>query len=231
MRICVYALKRYRLFHFNFNKTPQGEEADMTMDISGFRAPHLGKRVVPEYLRREAPAKKASAPAPKVMSTEERVVHFFRWARNGATSQQLEGLARDLGITENMEVRRTLRRMQPLTTGQKVGRFFALASEDDAKAVDLLHQAKRDEILHIRIVRDKIADVEERSLRPKKYGLREAILAAGKFVPPTEVAVKKEDRPTNVGNPRGKGPGGSKPGQSSNPETAAKRARKAAQRK
>lgn len=98
-----------------------------------------------------------------------------------------------------------------MSTSKKVDIFLAMVRKNGAVAKDLLRFAEEKGILHVRVVRDTIADVEARNNRPKPDGLRAAVLKAGKFVRPTEVA-HTDGKPTNVGNPRPKGPGGSNPG-------------------
>ena len=191
----------------------------MTMNIEDFRAPQYCARQAPESLRREAQAQiKKTATPPRAIHAKGKLVQFFWHLNNGATLVELMPMARELFAS------------QEVSTSKKVDVLGFLSGKGGADPKDLTLLAEVGNILRIRVVRDTIAATNAHVVA-EKYGHARAKMAeTGKFVPPAEV-VKTEGRPTNIGNPRPKGPSSSKPGQSSNPKTAAKRARTAARRK
>ncbi len=151
--------------------------------------------------RREAPTKTKPASVPAAHPLGERIREFARVANHGGTFDQLVERARRLGIENVPAVRAAINaKRPPISTSKKVERLLHIASLKGVKAMDLLHIAEEDGILHVRAVQNAIADVREKNLLPKEDGVRAKVLGEGRFRRPAEV-ICCEKKPTNVGNP------------------------------
>jgi len=162
------------------------EEASMAV-----LAPQLGIR---QTMRREAPVKQTNPTTLAVRSLEDRIREFARVANNGGTFKQLLERAKKLGISNIPTVHATIEASRPpMSTSKKVDIFMAMARKDDAKATDLLNFAEEKAgekgIMHVRVVRDTIADVQARNICPKQDSVRSKVLEVGRFQRPASAPV------------------------------------------